>query len=437
MEQSARNGSQLVEVEEVDAVLVADARPLPAQRSTAELVRAQAAVVAGSFVVGAATAVVVAHRRAQRASGEGVAQAPRSGAGRRREPLVPRRRAPAQPQAVIEVRREVRPVWPARLPRPGMDGLTRRRDDVLERLLHVDGAPATVRVAQPRGRACSCSSRRPSAVTSPTRRSRGCGSRPASTTTCARSTRRFATTALIGASVRTRPQLRIPRRPEPFEVLCWAICEQLIEYRRAVEIERGIVGRLGRRCAASGLRDLPRPRRSPPSPRAELERLGLSAGRSLALRRAAAEVASGRVDLRAPDHERGWARLRAIPGIGQWTVDVLALHGQGRYDRLPAGDLSYLRFVGRHLRGDPRARATEDEVRELFAPYGRWAGLAGAHALGAPVGQGSLRATAPGQLPVGSEPTSPSPSPGRNSFVATVPTSTDRVSSSLRRIQSA
>jgi 3-methyladenine DNA glycosylase/8-oxoguanine DNA glycosylase len=93
-------------------------------------------------------------------------------------------------------------------------------------------------------------------------------------------------------------------------------------------------------------------------------------------------VASGRVDLRAPDHERGWKRLRAIPGIGCWTQEILAVHGQGRYDQIPAGDLGYLKLVG-YLRsgGDQRERATEEEVREFFAPYARWAGLAGAHAL--------------------------------------------------------
>ena len=68
MEQSAPHGSQLIEVEEVDAVLVTDVRPLPVTRSAAQVVRTQAVVVAGSFAVGAATAVVVAHRRASRAS---------------------------------------------------------------------------------------------------------------------------------------------------------------------------------------------------------------------------------------------------------------------------------------------------------------------------------------------------------------------------------
>src|SRR5204863_161188 len=108
---------------------------------------------------------------------------------------------------------------------------------------------------------------------------------------------------------------------------------------------------------------------------------------------ASREVASGRADLRSADHERSWARLRAIPGIGQWTIDVLALHGQGRYDRVPAGDLAYLKWAGRLLRGRPGARAEEHEVRSLLAPYGVWAGLAGAHALRASPGAGSLRAS--------------------------------------------
>jgi 3-methyladenine DNA glycosylase/8-oxoguanine DNA glycosylase len=105
----------------------------------------------------------------------------------------------------------------------------------------------------------------------------------------------------------------------------------------------------------------------------------LSAGRALALRRAAREVAAGRVDLRAGDHERGWRRLRAIPGIGAWTIEMLALHGQGRYDQVPAGDLAYLKLVGRLRTGNPYERADESQVRELFAPYAPWAGLAATH----------------------------------------------------------
>jgi 3-methyladenine DNA glycosylase/8-oxoguanine DNA glycosylase len=61
---------------------------------------------------------------------------------------------------------------------------------------------------------------------------------------------------------------------------------------------------------------------------------------------------------------------------------MLALTGQGRHDQLPAGDLGLLKLVGRRLSGgDPAARAEERQVREFFAPYGRWAALAAEHML--------------------------------------------------------
>ena len=307
---------------------------------------------------------------------------------------------------MIEVRCELRPAWPLRLPRPGMDGLARRWGAGQERLLHVDREPVHVRVTQPARDLLVfwASAERAELAQEGVARMRFATGvdddlRPFY--------ERFRRDPLIGESVRARPELRVPRRPDPFEVLCWAVCEQLIEYRRAVEIERGIVRRMGRGCERSGLRDLPSAQALADAAPAELERLGLSAGRAIALRRCAAEVACGRVDLHDRDHERGWARLRAIPGIGSWTVDVLALHGQGRHDRIPAGDLAYLKLVGPMLHGHPRARAVEQEVRELFEPYGEWAGLAGAHALRAPVGQGSLRATSAGVMAPSARPRAP------------------------------
>jgi 3-methyladenine DNA glycosylase/8-oxoguanine DNA glycosylase len=193
---------------------------------------------------------------------------------------------------------------------------------------------------------------------------------------------RFRSDPLIGRAVRTQPQLRVYGRPDPFEALAWAICEQLIESERAASIQRMLTWRLGRRCERTGLRDAPEAavlsRVSP----ARLESFGLSGLRSLTMVRAAREVASGRVDLSDPEHERGWRRLRAIAGVGSWTIQKLALGGQGRLDQLPAGDLAYLKLVGRLLHGgNPRARATEQEVEEFFAPYAPWAGLAGAYAL--------------------------------------------------------
>ena len=195
---------------------------------------------------------------------------------------------------------------------------------------------------------------------------------------------RFRDDPLIGRAVRERPWLRIERRPEPFEALAWAVTEQLIEVERAAAIQRRIVYRLGRRCPRTGLRDLPTAETLAGVAPAQLQAFDLSAMRSIALIRCAREVARGRTDLRDADHERGWRRLRAIPGIGSWTVECLALHGQGRYDQLPAGDLKWVKLVGRVTTGEPYGRATEEEVRAFFAPYAPWTALAAQHAITVP-----------------------------------------------------
>jgi 3-methyladenine DNA glycosylase/8-oxoguanine DNA glycosylase len=263
-----------------------------------------------------------------------------------------------------------------------MDGLVRRRGGVLERLLHHGEDPVVVRVAQSSPELVLFGARAPStpAAEHGIQRMRFAlgvdeDLRPF--------LREFAGDELIGRSLRRRPWLRSGRRPEPFEALTFAICQQLIEYERAAMIERRVAAVLGSRWdAAAGLRDMPQAGALARATPAVLRSLDLSESRVATLLRAAREVASGRVDLRAPDHEEGWRRLLRIPGIGPWTVEMLALTGQGRHDQLPAGDLGLLKLVGMRLSGgDPAARAEEQQVREFFAPYGRWPALAAEHML--------------------------------------------------------
>ncbi len=280
---------------------------------------------------------------------------------------------------MIEIRAELAPAWPLRLARHGTpDGLLRPCEGGVRRLIHVEGEPAVVTMRQPRRDRVLLDARAPS--------------RDAAQEALARMRfalgvdddlrpfyERFRFDPLLGPAIRSRPHLRVFRRPDRFEALAFAICEQLIESERAAAIQRRIVARWGRRCPQTGLRDAPDAARLAGVAPAALQALDLSGGRARALRRAAGEVAAGRVDLDGPDHERAWSRLRAIPGIGAWTVEMLALHGQGRSDQVPAGDLAFLKLVGRLQTGNPRARACEEEVRAFFAPYAPWAGLAGAH----------------------------------------------------------
>lgn len=278
---------------------------------------------------------------------------------------------------MLDRRVEITPPWPYRLPRTvGREGVMVRRREVLHRLVHVEGEPVVVRAAQPardqvvigaEGRtvaACDAAIERMRfaiAVDVDLREFHA----------------RFRSDPLIGPVVRASPWIRPMRRPEPFEALAWAVCEQLIEYVRAADIQRRIVRRLGRRCERTGLWDVPTADVVAAQAPALYESFDLAARRALTLVRCAREVASGRVDLHDPDHERGWARLRQISGVGTWTIDILGYHGQGRMDMVPAGDLNLIKLVGRvRSGGDPAARATEDEVRAFFAPYGEWAALA-------------------------------------------------------------
>jgi DNA-3-methyladenine glycosylase II len=261
------------------------------------------------------------------------------------------------------------------MPRAGRDGVLRRRDRALVRLIHVGDEPAVVR-AWAAGR---CVRFRAEA-----------GSREAAEHAVARLRfalgvdhdlagfhREFKWHPLLGPIIRRRPWIRPVRRAVAWEALAWAITEQLIETERAEQIQRRLVYRYGRASACGTLRDAPSPEALAVRAPAELQACDLAGKRAVAMVRVAHEVAAGRADL--SQHEPVWKRLMSIREIGTWTVDKLAYEGQGRDDRIPAGDLAYIKLVGRLARLG--RRATEEEVRAFFEPFAPYQGLAGTYLL--------------------------------------------------------
>jgi 3-methyladenine DNA glycosylase/8-oxoguanine DNA glycosylase len=282
--------------------------------------------------------------------------------------------AGGQGRVVLEI--DARPRGPFRLPPAGRDGVVRRRGRALARLVHCDEDAAVVWAwpvagavrlrAEAAGRACALHG---------LERMRFALGLDHDLAPFHAHVRRD---PLLGPVARRRPWLRPRRHADPFQALAWAVSEQLIEAERAFGIQRRLVWRYGRESAC-GLRDAPSARALADRAPAELQACDLSGGRARTLVRAAREVALGRVDLGR--HEEAWRRLRVIPGIGSWTVEKLALEGQGRDDQLPAGDLAYVKLVGRLARLG--RRASEDEVRRFFAPYAPFSALAGLYALAA------------------------------------------------------
>ena len=226
-------------------------------------------------------------------------------------------------------------------------------------------------------------------------RSSGCASRSASTTTSASSTAASAATRCSGrcsAACRTSGR---GAGPGPGRRSRAAVVKQLIEAERAVAIQRRIVGRWGPRLGdgRGALRDVPAPAAIAGRAPAEL------ASMDLAPTRARRPAAGGQGHRRRPlrlDSPAADRRLLAIPEIGPWTVQCLGLFGRGEPDSLPAGDLAYMKLVGR-LAGLGR-RASVAEVEEFYAPYEPYRGLAGSLTLAGCTARGPGTPAAPCRL---------------------------------------
>ncbi len=289
---------------------------------------------------------------------------------------------------MVEV--EVRPPWPYRLPgRLGHDGVARRRGRVVTRLLVAGDDRVVVHAWQPardrvvfRAAPADPSGAGRESLALAIERMRFALAVDEDLTEFARA---FRGDPLIGAAIHHRPWHRPKRRPWPWEALAWAVTEQLIESSRAGQIQRWIVRRWADRlepceggvwCGPGPLRDVPSAEVIAGVAPAELAAYDLAPSRAIALIKCAREVAAGRVDCADAEGDR---RLRRIPEIGPWTLQILGFSGRGEPDSLPAGDLAYVKLVGVLARLG--RRATVAEVEEYFAPYAPYRGLAGSFAL--------------------------------------------------------
>ena len=287
---------------------------------------------------------------------------------------------------------EVRPPSPFRMPRGSSDRTLRVRGGVATRLLHVGGRPVLAWAWQPgrdrvRFRAEAIDPqrvRRPEIAIPPCEGPAGREQleEAIERMRCALWVdidlsdfhQRFRRDPLVGPLIRRMPTFRPSGRPWPWEALAAAVVGQLIEAKRAALIERRIVGRWGSRLGdgRGALRDVPGPTAIAGRAPAEIEQMELVGKRALALRRLARDVVAGRCRIEDSAADR---RLLAMPQVGPWTVQCLGLFGRNELDSLPAGDLGYVKLIGR-LQGEGR-RATIPEIEDFYAPYEPYRGLVG------------------------------------------------------------
>src|SRR4051794_20814602 len=168
------------------------------------------------------------------------------------------------------------PRWPYRLRRQGgNDGVARARGGVVERMLHVGGRPIRARAWQTRERYVHIRVEGidPVVVEHPVAGNER-ETRPAEEAELEIAIERirfslaveeemgdfydaFKRDRLLGPTIHHKPWVRPRRRAWPWEALCWAITEQLIQTSRAAEIQRRIVRRRGPPAPKPGIRHSP------------------------------------------------------------------------------------------------------------------------------------------------------------------------------------
>jgi DNA-3-methyladenine glycosylase II len=173
------------------------------------------------------------------------------------------------------------------------------------------------------------------------------------------------------------PGLRVPGAWSGFELVVRAIVGQQVSVKAASTI----IGRLVQR-AGTPVPDHPHPDTAWrfPTPAAladvDLDKIGMPGKRVAALQGFAREVATGALPLDDPraDRDELRAALLAMPGIGPWTVEYVAMRALRDADAWPGTDLILMQALA--ARDPSMAKAAALRARaEAWRPYRAYAAL--------------------------------------------------------------
>ncbi|MET3513089.1 AraC family transcriptional regulator of adaptative response / DNA-3-methyladenine glycosylase II [Pseudacidovorax sp. 1753] len=188
--------------------------------------------------------------------------------------------------------------------------------------------------------------------------------------------------AVLGPHFPAAEGLRVPGTLDGFELAVRAVLGQQVTVAAARTLGGRLVQALGEPIATpfDGLdRLFPTPAALAAADGETLGRLGLVRQRQAALRALAESVLDGRLALHAgAEPQRTCAALQALPGIGAWTAQYIAMRALRWPDAFPAGDIALQKALG-----VTQARAAE-AASQAWRPWRSYAVLAAWHGLAAP-----------------------------------------------------
>jgi AraC family transcriptional regulator, regulatory protein of adaptative response / DNA-3-methyladenine glycosylase II len=140
--------------------------------------------------------------------------------------------------------------------------------------------------------------------------------------------------------VAARPGVRVPGAPDGFELVVVTVLAQQVSVAAAHTFARRLVDAYGKPLDAPSGSLTARFPTSEVLAEASYDGIGLTGGRIKTLRAVATAHAAGEMTLDpSADRADTRARLLALPGIGPWTADYVAMRALGDPDAFPATDL--------------------------------------------------------------------------------------------------
>jgi AraC family transcriptional regulator, regulatory protein of adaptative response / DNA-3-methyladenine glycosylase II len=181
---------------------------------------------------------------------------------------------------------------------------------------------------------------------------------------------------IIGPHLAARPGLRVPGSLDGATTAMLTVVGQAVSLKAAAVFAGRLVGAFGLPLGDSGLSSFPTAQAVADAGAEALREIGLTGSRAAALQRLAGALAGGLELSPAADRAAVRRELLALPGIGPWTADYIALRALGDPDAFAPGDLVLARALGARSAREASAIASAWSPWRSYAAMHLWTAAA-------------------------------------------------------------